>query len=214
MLSESAQRLKKDLKDLWPVLSAQGTYWHSTTVERFRAICQEGIQPFSEQIKSDYPESLGAYFRSICLFDFFSPSEEQIFQVEDSWACFLTNDEPLKVFIGIDKNKLDSAHHIDQNHQRYKSLKGSGDESIYRNQIPFVECWYTQNIPVSAFSKIILIKRIGRPYEYKSLMIGSDLLREAQEVYEEWGLQETKGGLFGKAEFRALRWPPHGFEQE
>lgn len=192
MFTESAQRLRNDLGDLWTILRTQDTYWHSTTLERFKAIYQEGIQPFNEQIESDYPQSLGAYFRSVCLFDFLSPSEEQAFQVEDSWACFLENGGPLKVFIGIDKNKLDKAHCIDQRHQRYASLRDSGNENIYRNHIAFVERWYTQNIPVSTFNKIVLVKRMARPYEYKTLMIDCNLPREIQKTYEEWKSQEIK----------------------
>ena len=197
--------IKLRLGGLWDILKTPNFYWHATTIERFREIYSFGIQPSDGKIKSDYPNSLGSYFRSVCLFNFFGVSEKLAFGFEDCWGCFLVGDNSAKVFIEIKAEYLKSDYLIHQKHNTYVSLQESNDSAKYKNHIPHVENWYTQPILKEVIQKIIIIKHFERPFEYKILYNSDNLLEKIERINIEWlSLEKVK-----REENRKSRKFPH-----
>lgn len=211
MLTENALCMKNQLGDMWPILRADNTYWHSTNIERFKKIYHEGIRPSDDTIASDYPYSLGAYFKSVCLFNFFSGTEEMVLEREDCWGGFLVGKSVLRIFLEIDGKRLDSKHLIDTEHKIYRSLHESENEAKYKNRIPYVENWYQNIVPVSAIRNVFLIRSSGRPFTYKVMSVNStNLLQKTDELNAKWAeldyqkkLEDRKNGKLDLAELLA-----------
>lgn len=190
MLSANALNFKNNLGDMWNILRTPELYWHTTTIERSEKIFFQGISPSNGTIESDYPNSLGAHFKAICLFDFWSPEENAALERECDWGCFLVGDAPLKIFIGIDKTKLKREFLIDQNGNHYKNRGILDQEVQYKNHIQEVECWYTEKIMPSEFKSVLLIKRIARPFFYELLPFDLTIVKVIQSNSRDWLIDE------------------------
>lgn len=184
MLSENAEILKNTLGPLLGVLRTPNIYWHTTPYDKFKKILSEGIRPSDGSIESVYKTSLGSCLKSVSLFDFFSVDEKTTLEAGQNWDSFLFDwDAALKIFIGIDRNRLALDKLQTQNDFLYKNLP---DDAANRKRIAQVECWYQDTIDVTNFTEIILIKQLGRPLKYERLSFDNDVLIKIEPIKQEW----------------------------
>ena len=130
-------------------------YWHGTTPNNWKAILASGvIRPRMEgdllgRWWSKSTERSYAYnHRCVALFDFVSPSEEEVIETWDRAWETLTNIKATTILLRLDRRRLRSR--IIPNSQGWPRAPNG---EIYF-LIPFCEVWYPEDIPTIAISQV------------------------------------------------------------
>jgi len=138
-------------------------YWHVTNPEAWKAIVRSGaIRPnlhgtYSMRFADNTWKSYGYIHKCVALFDFISPSEEEIIRKwENAWEV-LTDYERATILIQLDRPRL--MPKIIPNHYGWDAQDGRQILGC----IPFCEVWYPDEIATDAVTSVF---RLPPPSRY------------------------------------------------
>jgi hypothetical protein len=125
-------------------------YWHSTTPQHWDAIRQSGaIMPNRNRQFPSYWKGVVAdhcysiKHECIALFDFVTPTEEEIMRVWDrAWEVITFNARQVAVLLQIERQRLEDR------------IIPNGRASHDEGHVPFCEVWYPDDIPIDAISGV------------------------------------------------------------
>jgi len=153
-----------------------GLFWHCTSPFEYRQIVKdEFIRPNDGRIQKwgNRPyacQELGG----VSLFDFATESEHKVLNESIKWKQFLGCAKPLTVIIGIDGNRL------------FGKLTRFPDnlQNTTGNVIPWVEVCHCGAIPISTFTKFILV--CSADYAHYSVHEGltDEILSKKEKEFE------------------------------
>ena len=132
-------------------------YWHVTTKDAWREIRKSGaIMPnvdgrFSMRFDTISERSFGYINKCVSLFDFLSPSEEQLIRQWGNVHDVLTDTTKTMILLALRWQSLHSM--IVPNSQCWNPESGSAAAGC----IPFCEVWYPGEIPISVIEVTYLL---------------------------------------------------------
>lgn len=186
----------KDYKSALNILTkvrGNGKLWHRTSVNSLKGIFNTGsIQPNDGRFKVTYPQSnncLSRELKAISLFDFNSNSLEKILDQAMNWECFIKDQKYATVLICIDPNFLLSE----------KIKKTWEIPTNFKPHIPWVEVCYCGEIPVSAFSEFLVVKK--KPgFEFIQIPLNDKSFSTIEDIYRTWAeeYESEKAALIAK----------------
>lgn len=184
---EEVVKFKKSLGSLWNVLITKDYVWHSTELNRLDSIMAKGIRPFDGLLHSNYPQSLGAHFKSVCLFDFQFRPEDKVLSSCYDWSCYLSNsNSPVRIIFGIDKKDLITELYFDQDHRKYTDLQNSNDPARCKKQFIWVESWFQGIITPDILRKVLLVSKIKKDYVFEEIHLNSEVHKTIEAHLTHW----------------------------
>jgi hypothetical protein len=146
-------------------------YWHVTTLAGCEEIRKAGaIKPnidarFPARFDHTTRKSFGYVHRCVSLFDFATPSDEQVIrQWGNAWDV-LTNTQATHVLLRLDRGHLEPK--IMPNSVAYPKTKDGGIFGC----IPWVEVWYPEDIAIAAVTAVYHIPP-PRGFEFRPVLVG------------------------------------------
>lgn len=202
------ERGRRDYGVVLSLLRGAGSLWHRTSTESLRAILASGhIYPNKGRFPMTYPQSRLCYGRAInavCLFDFNSASEDEIFWQSIKWGPFVTDQKPATVWIEIPRSRLDSSRLSSALDFRGGNLLyvpvPAGEEGLFSGGkyvptfIPYIEAWHRGPIAVSAFSRYLVFGEPENATEHRSVATGPNAIEEIAAIGAEWAQRSKERG--------------------
>jgi hypothetical protein len=125
-------------------------YWHVTSMQGWQQIRESGSirrnlgGRFPKRFGDITDRSYGYKINAIALFDFATPSEEEVMrQLGNAWDV-ITDMHADQVFLQVERGRLDAR--IVPNSECW----GRSDGKVLGGCIPFIEVWYPDDIPADA----------------------------------------------------------------
>ena len=138
---------------------------HRTGTEALRKIFHSGaILPNDGTLPDTYPQSKGSFARIhnlVSLFDFDVQTEDECLKQIHNWYRFFFDHKPVTIVILLDRKFLQDI--LITNEKAVQITKGTFDPIF----IPYVEVFYPQPLPCSAFTGYLIICGVYESiYEY------------------------------------------------
>ena len=128
--------------------------FHVTIPSGFIGISNSGyIEPNDGTRKYSFPQTEKSYGLAkgyVCLFDFVTPSEDEIISQFFKWEWFFKIHRPFTLVLELDKESI--APYLIRNQEAKKEIGYS------KFWIPYIEAWSIQPIPISAIENYYIVK--------------------------------------------------------
>jgi hypothetical protein len=128
--------------------------FHVTIPSGFIGIHSSGyIEPNDRTREYSFPQTERSYGLAkgyICLFDFVTPSEDEIISQFFKWEWFFKTHRPFTIVLELEQKLI--SQYLIRNEEAKKEV---GYSKVW---IPYVEAWSTQPIPISAIKNYYIVK--------------------------------------------------------
>lgn len=176
-------------------LRGENSLWHSTGIEQLSSILISGalLPSNSVGVKSVCTGSRSYKRNLISLFDFDFADYEKIFSQGKNWRHVILgyrHDRDSSVIIEICKDSLDSRK-LEPPYTAEEFNDANPDSKLLL--IPFVEAWYSDPIPVSAFKSYRLTRK--KEEEFVTVDVGANAEPLIRSIFQKWHEEEEMSDL-------------------
>ncbi len=138
--------------------------FHVTSIESYKKIKESGFIKSNKNKKFEFTfpiseNSFGNKNGYICLFDFRNKNKEQIQRTSEDFLYRAVSKFKNPVFLIVN-----SKYNLELKYQGKYTNKKNGKEFIYFEEligsmiVPFTECWYSGDMPLSKIIEVLKIK--------------------------------------------------------